>query len=32
MTEHASRAEDVAGEGGMCSGDGFKDTEIRRLL
>lgn len=32
MKGQASRAEDEAGEGGMGASDGFKDTEIGRLL
>jgi len=32
MKEQASRSEDNSGEGGMGAGDGFKDTEIGRLL
>jgi len=32
MTEHASRAEDVAGEEGTGFGDRSKETEIGRLL
>ena len=32
MKEQASWVEDEAGEGGMGAGDGFKDTEIGRLL